>query len=512
MKGFVVKYTYRIDNAACVAADWRPLMKKCGILLPVFSLPSKYGIGTFGKNAYSFVDFLDRTGQSLWQILPLTQTSFGDSPYQSPSAFAGNPYFIDPDILFEKGYINKSDLDALTPTGERIDYGRLYSEIYPMLRQAFVGFLKNIPDDYAAFLADNEYWLDNYALFMAIKDDMGGGDFHLWQDEYLLRQNPDSLKEKYKAAMDFYRFIQYEFYTQYMALKRYANERDISIIGDLPIYVSCDSADLWSEPEQFLLDGRLVPTRVAGVPPDDFSATGQLWGNPLYNWEKMRADGYLWWIERIRHAAKLYDKIRIDHFIGFCNYFSIPKDAITPAEGVVMKGPGYDIFEKIMAAVPEADIIAEDLGMLREGVDELLMKTGFPGMKVMQFSFEGGDGNPHTLINHTPQSVVYTGTHDNPTTRGFWDSLTTSQKLRYARRMPAGYKNSVDRMIAYAMSSVADTVIIPMQDYLGLGNEARINAPSTTVANWSFVMSENYNRTTLIKRIKRFAYESGREK
>ncbi len=487
-------------------------MKKCGILLPVFSLPSKYGIGTFGRSAYRFVDFLDRTGQSLWQILPLTQTSFGDSPYQSPSAFAGNPYFIDPDILYEKGYLEQSDLEAFTPTGERIDYGRLYNEIYPMLKRAYVAFSKKRPEDYEAFLQDNAYWLDNYALFMSIKDDMGGGDFHFWQDDLLLRQNLPALYEKYAESMNYYRFIQYEFFSQWSALRSYANSKDIKIIGDLPIYVSCDSADLWGEPEQFILDGRLVPTRVAGVPPDDFSATGQLWGNPLYNWDRMREGGYRWWCERIKHATKLYDKIRIDHFIGFQNYFSIPKDAQTPAEGVVLQGPGYDIFEKIKAAVPEADIIAEDLGMLRAGVDALLERTGFPGMKVIQFSFEGGSSNPHTLKNHIPQSVVYTGTHDNPTSRAFWDSLSRSQKLRYARQMPVGYKNSVDRMIAYAMSSVADTVIIPMQDYLGLGNEARINAPSTKDSNWSWVMSEDYNRTTLIKRIKRFAFDSGRQK
>ncbi len=487
-------------------------MKKCGILLPVFSLPSRYGIGTFGKSAYKFIDFLDRTGQSLWQILPLTQTSFGDSPYQSPSAFAGNPYFIDPDVLYERGYIEKSDLDALTPTGDYIDYGRLYAERYPLLRRAYEGFSKARPDDYEAFLKENEFWLDSYALFMSIKDDMGGGDFHFWPEDLLGRRDMPTLLEKYAESMDYYRFIQYEFFSQWKALRSYATSKDIQIIGDLPIYVSCDSADLWSEPEQFLLDERLVPTRVAGVPPDAFSATGQLWGNPLYNWDGMREDGYSWWVERIRHAARLYDKIRIDHFVGFSNYFSIPKDAKTPAEGVVLMGPGLGLFERIKAQVPEADIIAEDLGMLQNGVAELLAGTGFPGMKVIQFSFEGGESNPHTLSNHTAQSVVYTGTHDNPTSRGFWDSLSRSQKLRYARRMPVGYKNSVDRMIAYAMSSVADTVIIPMQDYLGLGNEARINAPSTTGSNWSWIMSEDYNRTTLIKKVKRFAFDSDRQK
>ena len=487
-------------------------MKKCGILLPIFSLPSSYGIGSFGKSAYDFVDFLDRAGQSYWQILPLSQTSFGDSPYQSPSAFAGNPYFIDPDILFEKGYIEKCDLDALTKAQGRIDYGRLYEERYPLLRKAHQSFLKNIPEDYEDFLRENSDWLDNYALFMAIKGKCGGGDFHYWQPSVLHKENIEELRSELSTEISFFCFVQYEFITQWTALRKYANSKDVKIIGDLPIYVSCDCADLWGEPEQFLLDENLWPARVAGVPPDDFSATGQLWGNPLYDWDYMKAHGYDWWVRRIRHAAVLYDKIRIDHFIGFSNYFSIPKDAASPLEGSVMKGPGYEIFEVIKREVPEADIIAEDLGMLREGVDELLLRTGFPGMKVIQFSFEGGDSNPHTLKNHTENCVVYTGTHDNPTAKGFIDSLDRSRKLRYSRRMSKGYKSAVDRMIAYAMSSVADTVIIPIQDYLKLGDEARINAPSTKEGNWGFILPDGALKTTLSKRIKAFAFDSGREK
>jgi len=487
-------------------------MKKCGILLPIFSLPSEYGIGSFGKSAYNFVDFLDRAGQSYWQILPLSQTAFGDSPYQSPSAFAGNPYFIDPDILFEKGYIEKSDLEALTKAEKHVDYGRLYEERYPLLRKAHQGFVANIPDGYADFLKENAYWLDDYSLFMAIKNKNGGGDFHFWQSAELHKENIDALREELKEEISFCCFIQYEFIAQWKDLRKYANSKGIKIIGDLPIYVSCDCADLWAEPSQFLLDENLWPAKVAGVPPDDFSATGQLWGNPLYDWEYMKSTGYDWWVRRIRHAAVLYDKIRIDHFIGFSNYFSIPKDATTPLEGSVMKGPGYEIFEVIKREVPEADIIAEDLGMLREGVDELLLRTGFPGMKVIQFSFEGGDSNPHTLKNHTENCVVYTGTHDNPTAKGFLDTLDRSQKLRYSRRMPRGYKSGVDRMIAYAMSSVADTVIIPMQDYLKLGDEARINSPSTKEGNWGFILPNGALKTTLSKRIKAFAFDSGRAK
>ncbi len=487
-------------------------MKKCGILLPIFSLPSKYGIGGFGKSAFDFVDFLYRSGQSIWQILPLTQTAFGDSPYQSPSAFAGNPYFIDPDILFEKGYLTEDDLAALTPTGEYIDYGKIYAERYPMLRRAYSRFKNNIPEGYADFLRENSYWLDTYALFMSIKEDMGGGDFHSWDAPLLHRENPEELYNKYADEMDYIRFVQYEFYVEWQAVRAYANSRGILIMGDLPIYVSCDSADIWGSPEQFLLDENLYPVRVAGVPPDAFSATGQLWGNPLYNWEYMKEDGYSWWCTRISHACKLYDKIRIDHFVGFSNYFSIPKDAATPAEGVIMMGPGYPLFERIKECVPSASIVAEDLGMLQNGVPELLAKTGFPGMKVIQFSFDDNPDNPHNPKNHTHNCVVYTGTHDNPTAKSFWDSLSRSAKLRYARRMPQGYKASVDRMVAYAMSSVADTVIIPIQDYMILGDEARINAPSTAAGNWSFILKEGYNRTTLAKKISDFAYSYERQR
>ena len=479
-------------------------MKKCGILLPIFSLPSRYGIGGFGKSAYEFIDFLKAAGQSYWQILPLSQTSFGDSPYQSPSAFAGNPYFIDPDMLAAEGYLSSADLEALTLTGENIDYGRLYTERYPMLRRAYEVFKKSPTKDFLKFKRENSFWLETYALFMAIKDDMGGREFLLWEKELLHGGRDKALEVRYAEKMGFYEFVQYEFMKQWEKLHKYANRNGIKIIGDIPIYVSLDSADVWGNPEEFLLDGDLKPSKVAGVPPDAFSAEGQLWGNPLYNYGRMREGGYKWWCQRIAHAARLYDKIRIDHFIGFSNFFAIHADAESPKQGSVIKGPGEEIFKCIKAAVPKADIIAEDLGMLREGVDELLEATGFPGMKVIQFSFEGED-NPHAPKNHKSNSIVYTGTHDNQTSKGFWQSLPAEARLRYGRLLPKGYSDPADRLIAYAMSSISDTVIIPMQDYMRKGDEARINAPSTTTKNWAWMLPQGYRRAALLKRVKSFA-------
>ena len=475
-------------------------MKKTGILLPIFSLPSQYGIGTFGKSAYEFVDFLAKTRQSYWQILPLNPTGFGDSPYQSPSAFAGNPYFIDPELLVRDGYLDEKDLESLTKSGEKIDYGIIYNERFPLLRRAFSRFSKNVPEDFFLFLKREAYWLENYALFMALKNANGGRAFHEWQYDEIHKTNIEALKEQHSEEIDFWYFLQYLFDKQWKSLKLYANTRGIEIIGDIPIYVSLDSADVYGAPENFLLDKDLKPTMVAGVPPDDFSKEGQLWGNPLYDWDKMRESGYSWWCQRVKRASELYDKIRIDHFLGFSNYFAIPAGASSALEGTIKKGVGYSIFIRIREEVPRASIIAEDLGMLQEGVPELLAATGFPGMKVMQFSL-GGKDNPHAPENHVENCVVYTGTHDNPTSLGFYKSLTEWEKRKLRARLPKTSRNTLDRFIDYALSTLAKTVIIPIQDYLGLGNEARINAPSTDVGNWCWIMSKDYNTEKLIAKI-----------
>lgn len=467
-------------------------MKKTGILLPIFSLPSEYGIGTFGKSAYEFVDFLAKTGQSYWQILPLNPTGFGDSPYQSPSAFAGNPYFIDPESLVADGYLKDEDLTSLTKTGEKIDYGTIYNQRFPLLRRAFLRFCEKVPEDFFDFLKREEYWLKDYSLFMALKTANGGKAFYEWHPDEIHKKNVDSLREKHSDEIDFHCFMQYIFDKQWKNLKNYANSHGIEIIGDIPIYVSLDSADVFGSPENFLLDKDLKPTLVAGVPPDDFSQEGQLWGNPLYDWDKMRENGYAWWCQRVKRASELYDKIRIDHFLGFSNYFAIPSSAKSALEGTVKKGVGYELFIRIREEVPKASIIAEDLGMLQDGVAELLSATGFPGMKVMQFSL-GGKNNPHAPENHVENCVVYTGTHDNPTSLGFYKSLSESDKRKLRKKLPKTSRNTLDRFIDYALLTHAKTVIIPIQDYLGLGNEARINAPSTNEGNWCWIMPKNYN-------------------
>ena len=475
-------------------------MRKTGILLPIFSLPSKYGIGTFGAEAYDFVDFLKESKQSYWQILPLNPTAFGDSPYQSPSAFAGNPYFIDPELLVKDGYLTDGDLEGITAPRGKIDYGILYNERYPLLFRAFKRFLEKVPEDFYVFLKKEEYWLKNHALFMALKEKNGGAPFFSWPGNEIKKEKLDELISENEERYDFHLFLQYIFDKQWKALKLYANENGIEIIGDIPIYVSLDSADVFGNPEIFLLGEDFKPTLVAGVPPDEFSEEGQLWGNPLYDWDKMREDGYSWWCKRVRRASELYDKIRIDHFVGFSNYYAIPADSESALTGEIKKGVGYSLFIRIREEVPGASIIAEDLGMLQDGVSELLLATGFPGMKVMQFSMGGGD-NPHALSNHTENSVVYTGTHDNPTALGFYKSMSEREKRAFRKLLPKTERNTVSRFIDYAMSSVAKTVIIPIQDYLALDNSARINTPSTSEGNWSWILPKNYKTNKLIEKI-----------
>lgn len=475
-------------------------MKRSGILLPIFSLPSRYGIGTLGKEAYKFVDFLVETKQTVWQILPLSQTSFGDSPYQSPSAFACNPYFLDPEILLEKGYVKKCDLALLTDIEGSIDYGRVYCERYAFLRRAHDGFKKSIPAAYRAFCKSESAWLDSYALFMSIKFDKNVGEFLNWDIATVKRENLDELKERYSDEVEFWKFLQFEFSVEWRALRRYANSRGIKIMGDLPIYTALDSADVWGNPEEFLLGEDLRPTKVAGVPPDAFSAEGQLWGNPLYNWDKMSEGGYTWWKRRFKRAKSLYDIIRIDHFVGFSNYYSIPATAASATEGEVVMGVGYPFFEEVIGEVGRIDIVAEDLGMLQNGVAELLMKTGFPNMRVIQFSF-GGENNPHAPENHVKNCVVYTGTHDNPTSLGYWKSLTKEEKRAASARLAGGGRYISDRFIETAMSSVANTVIIPMADYMRLDDSARLNAPSTTGGNWSWRLPKRYNTGCLRERV-----------
>lgn len=465
-------------------------MRTCGILMPIFSLASRYGIGTLGKEAYRFVDFLKKSGQTYWQILPLNPTNYGDSPYQSFSAYAGNPYFVDIEMLIEDGLLLKKEADSFDfgddPT--TIDYGKLYENRLPLLHLAFARFK---PDaDFAAFCVKNAFWLQDYALFMALKNAHEDCAWETWEKPL---QNRDeaviaAARTRYADTVQFFEFVQYLFYKQWHALKTYANENDVYIIGDLPIYVAYDSADVWAAPEQFQLDENKAPKLVAGVPPDAFSKDGQLWGNPLYDWAYMKKDGYKWWKARISHALSTYDVIRIDHFRGFASYFAIPYGEKTARKGKWLKGPGIELFQALKIACGEdLPIIAEDLGFLTPEVLDLLSDSGFPGMKVLQFAFDSREESNYLPHNYTSRCVVYTGTHDNDTILG-WTKTADKADVKMARR----YMHVDDgegfnwAMMRTAMMSVADICILMMPDVLGLGSEARINTPSTLGGNWQW--------------------------
>ena len=471
------------------------MQRASGILMPVFSLPSKYGIGCFSKEAYKFVDKMKKAGQSYWQILPLGPTGYGDSPYQSFSTFAGNPYFIDLKTLIKEGLLTKKECKACDfgDKADEIDYEKIYRSRFKVLKKAYDRFEKN--EEYNSFVNENSYWLEDYALYMAIKDRNGGVSWKEWEaplrdrDEAALSKAGEELAEE----IDFYRFQQYEFDKQWKKLHAYANGQGVKIIGDIPIYVAFDSADTWASPELFQFDEENNPTGVAGCPPDAFSATGQLWGNPLYNWEYHKATGYEWWIRRIAYCLKLYDVVRIDHFRGFDEYYAIPYGDETAVNGKWMPGPGMDLFRAIEEKLGRPEIIAEDLGFLTPSVLKLLKDSGFPGMKVLQFAFDARESSNYLPHTYPTNCVVYTGTHDNDTTRGWYHEVGKSARdfaKEYMCKPRLDEDSLVNDFIAMAMSSVADLCVIPMQDYLNLGSEARINIPSTLGGNWVWRMKK----------------------
>lgn len=465
-------------------------MRTCGILMPIFSLASKGGIGTFGKEAYRFVDFLEKAGQSWWQILPLCPTNYGDSPYQSFSSYAGNPYFIDPEILIEEKLLTNDEFESFDfgNDDKKVDYGKLYQNRIPMLKKAYARF---VPDDeYNEFCKNNKLWLDEYVLFMALKNANDDLDWYQWNEDIRLRKTEalENAKKVYSGTMDFYRFVQFKFYQQWFKLKNYANEKGIGIIGDIPIYVANDSADVWSAPEQFMLDSNLKPKLVAGCPPDAFSEDGQLWGMPLYDWKKMKADGYTWWKNRLGHALNIYDMVRIDHFRAFESFYAIPYGSKTAKNGKWLKGPDIHLFNELKKEFgDELPIIAEDLGFLTPAVLKLLKKSGFPGMKVLQFAFDAREESDYLPHNYNKNCVVYTGTHDNDTIMG-WTTSVDVADVEMARK----YLHVTDdegfnwAMMRAALSSVADTCILMMPDFIGLGSEGRINTPSTLGSNWQW--------------------------
>ena len=452
----------------------------------ISSLPGRRGIGSLGKAAYEFVDFMCDAGLALWQVLPLCPTSYGDSPYQSPSALAGNPYFIDLDLLVDEGLLLQDELPEYPL--DTVDYAAVYAERFGTLEKAFMRFDASRAD-YIEFKNNNAFWLDDYALFMAIKKAHGMRSWDAWPMGLRRRKTGTA---RYAPRAEFYKFLQYLFFTQWRALKAYANDRGVKIVGDMPIYVAYDSVDVWSEPELFMLDAELAKTSVAGVPPDYFSADGQLWGNPLYDWEKMRATDYAWWVKRMRKAFELYDVVRIDHFRAFADYYAIPADRTDARVGEWKVGPGKEFFDVIARELGEPEIIAEDLGELHDCVRELVRETGYPGMKIMQFAFDGNPNNEFYYTNYVNNCVAYTGTHDNDTTRGWFDSLDDGSKAIVRRTLGYDGENVAAEIVERLFSSAADTVIVPMQDFLDLPSSARMNTPSTLGGNWAWRCSDGY--------------------
>ena len=467
--------------------------RSAGILMPIFSLPSPYGIGTMGQAARDFLDFLQAGGQSYWQLLPVGPTSYGDSPYQSFSSFAGNPYFIDLDDLAADGLLEPSEYQNLDwGQPDKVDYGLLYAARYPVLRKAVKRLLAGPPADYQAFLSENSDWLDNYALFMAVKGEYGGVSWQEWPEGLRLRQDKALAGARARLAdeVSFWKGVQYLFFRQWDALKALAHQRGISIIGDLPIYVALDSADVWASPGQFQLDEDLAPTEVAGCPPDAFTADGQLWGNPLFDWEKMKEDGYRWWLRRIGFQFRLFDVLRIDHFRGFDEYYASPYGDKTARNGRWKPGPGLDFFKTVNRELGRREIIAEDLGFLTDTVRKLLKNTGYPGMKVLEFAFDPKNRDSEYLPHRFQRNcVVYAGTHDNETIEGWLESAPPNLR-GYAKRYfqltrREGWAWGVMRG---AWGSVADLAVMQMQDLLSIGAEGRINVPSTLGGNWQWRM------------------------
>ncbi|MFH0767541.1 MAG: 4-alpha-glucanotransferase [Bacillota bacterium] len=489
-------------------------MRKSGILLHISSLPSHYGIGTYGNEAYRFVDFLEQSEQSYWQLLPLGPTSYGDSPYQTFSAFANNPYFIDLDQLIAEKLLRKNEIVATFTSPRLVDYKELYGERFIVLKKAFHRFnQKNV--SYLEFIKKNYKWLNDYALFMAIKVKHDGASWISWEKD-LRQRNPKVLHEyeiMLKEDIEFYQFLQFKSYEQWLSLKKYANDKGIMIVGDMPIYVSYDSSDVWANPNYFDLDKNRLPIHIAGVPPDNYSSDGQLWGNPLYNWNELEKNEFEWWVDRVESSTELFDMIRIDHFIGFQNFYSVSYGEKTAINGVWKKGPGIQLFNVIKEKLGDVNIIAEDLGVVTDEVRKLLKETGFPGMKLLQFAFDSKEENDYIPHLYTKNIIAYTGTHDNQTTLTWFNKLP-EKDLRYCLKYinHSGNQSKVDSLIKATLSCIADTAIIPMQDYLHLGDEGRMNTPSTTGNNWRWRLLKSDINNKLILKIKDMTILYGRGK
>jgi len=491
-------------------------MRESGILMHITSLPGPYGIGTMGKQAYRFVDFLEAAGQSYWQILPLTPTGYGDSPYQSFSACAGNHYLIDLDTLVQEGLLEKEEIASVSwsKQADRVDFGTMYRERTNILKIACERF---VPDEnYAAFLEENKDWLEDYAIFMALKEDMGG---KIWLDwpEKLKCHNAEALAEKKELlanAVKLQYFLQYQFTKQWKALRGYANGKGIRIIGDVPIYVPLDSADVWAVPELFQLDENRRPEVVAGCPPDAFTEDGQLWGNPIYDWKKMADTGYHWWIKRLEAAAGMYDVVRFDHFRGFESYWAVPAGDQTARNGKWVKGPGLDFIRAIQKALPDLDFIAEDLGYMTPEVRQLQLDSGYPGMKVLEFAFDSREDSDYLPHLYPEDSVCYTGTHDNVTLKQWFDEASP-EDVAYAKAYLGLNKEEglVWGMIRGAMGSVSRICVVQMQDYLELGKPGRMNFPGTlSMDNWTWRALDGFDSEVLAAKIMKLTKLYGRVK
>ena len=486
-------------------------MRASGILMHITSLPSPYGVGTLGKESYKFVDFLKKAGQQYWQILPLTPTGYGDSPYQSCSTYAGNHYLIDLDTLVEEGLLKIEEITAFSwgDNPNRTDFGLLYENRLTVLRSAFQRFTDWEKLD--EFCRKNSNWLPDFALFMALKNQNGGKPWYRWE-ESLKRREPEAIwqaRKTLKEEIRFYSFLQYLFHNQWQAVREYAHEAGVSIIGDVPIYVPYDSSDVWSNAEWFWLDEDLQPVAVAGCPPDDFNADGQLWGNPLYLWELHKKDGYSWWLQRLRGAAQRYDVIRIDHFRGFAGYYAVPFGAEHARNGKWMTGPGMDFIGAVKKAMPDVPMIAEDLGFLTEDVHKLREDSGYPGMKVLEFAFDADSNNEYLPHTYKKNTVCYTGTHDNMPLKQ-WFEQSCEKTVTFAKKYVAE-QDPIWGMIRLCLSSVSELAVVQMQDYLGLGADARMNFPGTRSGdNWTWRAGKNYLNDTLAARIKELTGTYGR--
>ncbi|WP_028855592.1 4-alpha-glucanotransferase [Psychrilyobacter atlanticus] len=495
--------------------------RSSGILLHISSLGGDGGIGTFGKEAYEFVDFLKKSGQKLWQILPLGTTSYGDSPYQSFSAFAGNPYFIDLEELIDRGGLDRREVKDtdLGDNREYIDYEKLYKNKLKLLKKAYLNEGKDFLEEIEKFKKKHIYWIDDYALFMALKDKNDGIEWTKWvkEEKFAHINTLKKYRIELKDKIDYYIYLQYLFYTQWGKLKNYANENKVKIIGDLPIFISGDSVDAWLKTELFLFDEKKNIKVVAGCPPDAFSSTGQLWGNPLYNWKIMRRRGYSWWIERMRAAFELYDMVRIDHFRGFESYWEIPADAPTARPGKWVKGPGIEVFKAIKNGLGDLPIIAEDLGFLTKGVRKLLKDSGYPGMKILEFAFDSREESDYLPHKYPENSAAYTGTHDNETVVGWYKNVVKDDKehaekylKKYLKLKKFEGEKINDVFIEAIWKSNSDLTLAQMQDFLGLDNRARMNIPSTLGNNWKWRLKGDELTDELAEKIKEMTIKYGR--